>query len=520
MGGLNVQAVILAAGSGTRLVTGDPQLPKCMVSVQGVSLIRQAIQRLAQAGVERVVIVLGYEARQIISHLSETDPEIPVVYVYNPYFAMSNNIISVLRAEPLMTVQDTILVEADVLFTQSLVDEVLTDRRANLAVVDGFHSSMDGGAVEVDAGDCVVGFHDKTAAFANQPRARYFKTVNIYKFSQDFIESSFMPALKGYLAEDPSHENHFYEQALDKVVHDRAAPLEAFHVHDARWYEIDDAEDLSAATTLFTESAERRQDLTVRGGGYWRFPSFVDLSIPALPEWPDPLLLNEIRWGVREAVAVRPSSAATQDVLAAQVLRVDRACAAIVPSCEAKGLAELRWVIPDDLRASGASRLSEVVAALGLSTSLLVPISDIYGLNGLDLHVVVSDDEALLSAARALGRAFDSVSEYALRAAGKLEKRLFSKVLALLDARDALRIAIEETAEIVVSRVEGYGMWCSLPGGGSAMALATRLLSDYDVFVPVDEDTSTFRLSPWSIQKASLRTSDLIDAIHRSSGEA
>lgn len=471
------------------------------------------MQRLSNAGVTRFVIVVGYQSEQIIAHIGDSFCGRPVDYVENTRFDTTNNIISVLAAEPFLIRHDTILVETDVVFTQSLISQVLVDPRPNLAVVDRFHSSMDGGAVEVEVSGRVLGFHGKKLAFSRQSQASYLKTVNIYKLSQEFTQTHFMPVLKRYIDEDPGHEQNFYEQALDRVVRRGTAHLEAFTVSGARWYEIDDAEDLSAAASLFTDPEDRHQDLSFRCGGYWRFPGVVDMSSPAVDAWPDPSLLDEISWGVREAVAMRPSSPATQDVLAAHVLHVNAHHAAVVPSRAIDGIAGLRRLGPDGLRARGVSSLSELVAAQS-SPAVLVPISRIYGLDGLDVNVIVSSDESILAAARSrrLGQ-FDSVAEYTLRAVGKLEKRLFPNVLRLLNARDNLVRQVESSAEMRVSRVDDFGIWCTLSSGKPVKSFAAELLSKHDLFVPVDEAESTFRLSPWSVQRSSLRVFDLEDVM-------
>lgn len=517
VGDPELQALLLAAGKGTRLRTEDAVLPKCLVPLHGTSLLRQAMQRLTQAGVTRFVIVVGYQSERIIADLGDSLFGMPIDYVENPRFETTNNIVSVLAAERFLSKHDTILVETDVVFTQSLIDKVLVDPRPNLAVVDRFHSTMDGGAVEVDVSGRVLGFHDKTMAFSDRSSAKYLKTVNIYKLSREFAAAHFMPVLKRYVAEDRGHEQHFYEQALDRALRDGDARLEAFQVNGASWYEIDDAEDLSAAASLFTDPEDRYQDLASRGGGYWRFPGVVDLSNPAVDTWPDPSLLDEISWGVREAIAMRPSSAATQDILAAHVLHVKVTQAAVVPSWAIDGIAGLRRVGPDDLRAEGLSRLSELVDAQS-STAVLVPISRIYGLEGLDLNVIVSSDDSILAAARSRrSNQYDSVAEYALRAVGKLERRLFPNVIRLLNARDELVRSIESSAGIQVSHVDFFCIWCTLPSGRSLKSFAAKLLSEHDLFVAIDEATRTFRLSPWSAQKSAVEISDLVDVLR--SGE-
>ncbi len=66
-----MQAMIFAAGLGTRLKPLTDTMPKALVSVGGEPLIRRVLQRLADAGVGRVVVNVHHFASQITQYLSE-----------------------------------------------------------------------------------------------------------------------------------------------------------------------------------------------------------------------------------------------------------------------------------------------------------------------------------------------------------------------------------------------------------------------------------------------------------------
>src|SRR5690349_3820776 len=68
------QAVILAAGKGTRLRTSDDDLPKPLHTVGGVPLIKRTIRALAGAGVTRVVVVTGFGA-DLVRRAIESDAD-------------------------------------------------------------------------------------------------------------------------------------------------------------------------------------------------------------------------------------------------------------------------------------------------------------------------------------------------------------------------------------------------------------------------------------------------------------
>lgn len=89
-------AVILAAGKGTRLRASDDDLPKPLHEVGGVPLIKRTILTLAAAGVTRVVVVTGFLADQIratvIGDPSYAAAGVAIELVHNAEFERSNGI--------------------------------------------------------------------------------------------------------------------------------------------------------------------------------------------------------------------------------------------------------------------------------------------------------------------------------------------------------------------------------------------------------------------------------------------
>ncbi len=62
-------AVVLAGGLGTRVATSPGRLPKALVPVAGRPFLDHKLAELARLGVERVVLLLGAHADQVIDHL-------------------------------------------------------------------------------------------------------------------------------------------------------------------------------------------------------------------------------------------------------------------------------------------------------------------------------------------------------------------------------------------------------------------------------------------------------------------
>ena len=65
--------MIFAAGMGTRLKPLTDTMPKALVRVGGKPLIRRVIEKLAEAGVERIVVNVHHFAGQITDYLKENN---------------------------------------------------------------------------------------------------------------------------------------------------------------------------------------------------------------------------------------------------------------------------------------------------------------------------------------------------------------------------------------------------------------------------------------------------------------
>ncbi len=107
-------AMILAAGRGERLRPITEHLPKALVEVRGRSLLERHLDRLAGAGVETVVINLGWHGKQIAERIG-SGSDFGVNVIYSPE---GDDILEtgggILRALPMLGTEPFIVVNADV----------------------------------------------------------------------------------------------------------------------------------------------------------------------------------------------------------------------------------------------------------------------------------------------------------------------------------------------------------------------------------------------------------------------
>ena len=81
-----MQAIILAAGMGKRLKELTQNNTKCMVKVNGVSLIDRLLHQLEKQHLSRIVIVVGYEGQKLIDYIATLGIKTPISYVDNAVY--------------------------------------------------------------------------------------------------------------------------------------------------------------------------------------------------------------------------------------------------------------------------------------------------------------------------------------------------------------------------------------------------------------------------------------------------
>ena len=93
---------------------------KCMIEVNGIRLIDRLLGQLSTLGLRRIVLVVGYEGARLREHVGTEYGGLPVEYVENPIYDKTNNIYSLALAKEFLQQDDTLLVESDLIFDDSL----------------------------------------------------------------------------------------------------------------------------------------------------------------------------------------------------------------------------------------------------------------------------------------------------------------------------------------------------------------------------------------------------------------
>lgn len=321
-----MQAIILAAGMGRRLGEFTADNTKCMLEVNGIKLIDRMLAQLERFNLNRIVIVTGYKGDKLRSYLDSKYPHSGLVYVENPVYDKTNNIYSLWLAREYMAEDETLLLESDLIFDDSILEAAINADYPDVALVAKYHTWMDGTMVRIDDEHNIVNFIPKKA-FRYEDVPVYYKTVNIYRLSMDFCRNHYLPFLEAYIK--VLGENEYYEQVLRVITLIDRVNIKALPVGDAPWYEIDDVQDLRIAEVIFANPEEKLRKLQHSYGGYWRFPGLLDFCYLVNPYFPCGKMIDEMKANFDALLRNYPSGMGVNSLLAGRYFGIKQKYVAV-----------------------------------------------------------------------------------------------------------------------------------------------------------------------------------------------
>lgn len=310
-----MQAIILAAGMGKRLKELTNDSTKCMVKVNGVTMAERTLRSLDSLGLDRIVMVVGYKGEKLVKYAESLNLNTKLEFVNNEVYDKTNNIYSLYLAKDYLLKDDTLLLESDIVFDDSVLRKLVDNPYPSLTLVAKFESWMDGTVVTLDEDNNICSFLGKKD-FDFTKIDSYYKTVNLYKFSRDFSVTHYVPFLEAYCK--ALGNNEYYEQVLKVITLLDKPDIKAVCLDDEVWYEIDDEQDLSIAEILFATREEKLEKMQHCFGGYWRFPKLLDFCYLVNPFYPNNKLISEMQANFTSLLTQYPSGMAVNSLTAAK----------------------------------------------------------------------------------------------------------------------------------------------------------------------------------------------------------
>jgi choline kinase len=239
-GAVTVPAVILAAGLGRRIAERTGGGPKALLEVHGRSLLEREIVALGEAGFERVIIVTGHAPERIRDRIGLGHATLALSERWNRDYAVANNIVSMLAAEPDLA-GGFCLLNSDIVFDPAILRDVAGRDRGSWLVVDGDEPLGD------EEMKVSLGTSGAVARISKRldPATSVGEFIGISRF--DVRGAATLVASARRLV-DSGRTDIYYEDAIDACLADLGVGI--VWTQGRAWTEIDDEVDYQRAEAV------------------------------------------------------------------------------------------------------------------------------------------------------------------------------------------------------------------------------------------------------------------------------
>ena len=238
-----MRAIILAAGLGLRLQQPpEEQFPKCLLRFDGVTLIERHLQMLDAVGVDDVVLALGFQPQLVEAELKRVGRKVPEIML-NDRFDLGSVLTVHTVADALTRGGDVLLMDADVLYDERMLDALVAGQHANRLLIDrDFEAGdepvklclKDGVPVELRK-QLAVGLDYDTIG----------ESVGFFRFTEAAARR-FAAIVADYV--DSGRANLPHEEAVRDLLLEHSHAFESADVTGLPWIEIDFPNDVARAT--------------------------------------------------------------------------------------------------------------------------------------------------------------------------------------------------------------------------------------------------------------------------------
>lgn len=233
-----MHVILLSAGVGKRLAPYTEARPKCLMDVQGLTLLERHVVHATRLGADQITVVVGHLSEMIHAELARLAPKVPLRTVQNDRYRLGS-IVS-LRCGLEGVDDDVIFMDTDVLYHPDVLGRLFRSAHRSCLLVDATGQET---GEEMMVG--VKGVHAQAIARRVSPLGHFDvmgESVGFFRVAREHI-GALRTAIDETIAE--KGENNEYEDSLNRLF--KVVPVGHERVDDLAWTEIDFAEDLKRA---------------------------------------------------------------------------------------------------------------------------------------------------------------------------------------------------------------------------------------------------------------------------------
>lgn len=265
-----MKAIILAAGTASRLRPLTLHTPKCLLKVGERTLLQRSMDALIGNGIREFVIVTGYLHEKIEDFVNQTyRNSINVSFIHNVDYETTNNIYSLWLARPLADGKEVLLLDSDLLYDPQIVERVLAAKHENILTLIRHELGEEEMKVvikqnstanrEANAEGTIIEIsktcNPKSAAGESLGIERMGKTYTtaLYQELEEMLSTTSQKPESEKPADNKDYRNSFYELAFQRLIA-KGHTFSVLDVSDLFSCELDTVEDFENAKQLIPAS--------------------------------------------------------------------------------------------------------------------------------------------------------------------------------------------------------------------------------------------------------------------------
>jgi NDP-sugar pyrophosphorylase family protein len=246
------KAIILAAGTGSRLSALTGTQPKCLIDLGGICSLDYILRCLSENSVNNALIVIGYKSEQIIKHFGSEKYHVKIDYIFNKFFDYHGCGYSLALSEIMLNQTDTVIItEADLLIPPGNFSLLINNPYENAALIRPGEINKERSVVALGDDNLVTEFvYDTTHTdvFRFIKKKIIGESLQLWKFS-GAAAKKFIDALAGFkneISSEPDLRSGIF--SINSVIKDY--PMYPVMIQGNEWINLNTADDVEMAKKL------------------------------------------------------------------------------------------------------------------------------------------------------------------------------------------------------------------------------------------------------------------------------
>lgn len=240
---------ILSAGKGTRLWPLTKDKPKSLVELSdGSCILERQIQSAIDSGViSEISIITGYMQDKIEDFIEKYKTKISIRTIYNPFYDVSNNLLSLWTAIYPMQEQDFMITNGDNIYLADVFKKVITTKENTIQVTIDYKKVYD--------------MDDMKVSFDGEQITRIHKDIQMENIKAESVGLCLVQGEKSReiftnkiveLAKDESYKNRFWLEIFNSLIDQDKKTIDYCVIPEKDWQEIDFHIDIEMVKKIFS----------------------------------------------------------------------------------------------------------------------------------------------------------------------------------------------------------------------------------------------------------------------------